>query len=88
MHTHVHAFLIFGLCSYYLKREGSVMFVVILCILFCGFCESIYMCALQYCRQVKSINEKFYFTVPSHDRYFTMTAMFKFLHYISYTNPY
>lgn len=67
MHTHVHAFLIFGLCNYYLKREGSVMFVVILCILFCGFCESIYMCALQYCRQVKSINEKFYFTVLSHD---------------------
>ena len=45
----------FGLCNYYLKREGSVMFVVILCIL---FCDSIYMCALQYCRQVKSINEK------------------------------
>ena len=59
MHTHVHAFLIFGLCNYYLKREGSVMFVVFLCILFCGFCESIYMCALQYCRQVKSINESF-----------------------------
>ena len=37
----------------------SVMFVVILCILFCGFCESIYMCALQYCRQVKVLMKSF-----------------------------
>ena len=64
MHTHVHAFLIIGLCDYYLKREGSVMFVVILCILFCGFCESIYVCIAILST---SINEKFYFTVPSHD---------------------
>ena len=34
---------------------------------------NLYMCALQYCRQVKSINEKFYFTVLSHDRGFGST---------------
>ena len=82
----IHMYMLssfFGLCNYYLKREGSVMFVVILCILFCGFCESIYMCALQYCRQLKSINEKFYFTVLSHDRQYALNKGYALIWHIT-----